>query len=299
VSESPPTPKYYVASNRVGARLLLVWPFAGGAFAVLLGLIYAFVSALITEVFDARAAFIIATPVFGGALALAGRAVCYLGRVRRASLRLPILISVGVLGYFASWQFYLNMYDQPPPFDPAPSWMMSPVTTLKLMVQLVGFHGVPLALCWILELAIILGMIVYLQKSDDSPETPFCEQCNKWADQVFHLELADSAATAAADHLRAVQPAALGALKRKPSGAGEWALVRVFRCSCGASRHVCVHHAKRVVGKSARMRYASLSPAGRKDIYFDPGSPDEIKFTPVLENLELDAAGEQALEALK
>lgn len=298
MTAAPSSPRYYVPSNRVGSRLLWAFPLVGGGLALALGLVYALLSALCTQVFESSVGFVLVTPVFGGTLALAGRAVCYLGQVRRASLRLPVMFAVGLLGYYFSWQLYLPMVDDQTVFSPSLTWVMSPPRVFHALVQYGSSQGLG-SLGWLLEAAIIFGMIAFLQKSDDEPEAPFCEACGKWTGVVFKLELADASALPAAEHLKRGEVAAVGALKKRHSGDKEWCEVRIFRCPCGASRYVCVHRAKLERGRSAGIRYYPTLAGQPKSMGLDPGSFDETHYSPVLVNLVLDEAGEKALEAVK
>jgi len=72
-------------------------------------------------------------------------------------------------------------------------------------------------------------MIVFLQQEEDDPELPFCERCGEWTAPVFQLELVASADSAAAEHLRRGEAAALAKLPARAPGAETYTLVCLFR----------------------------------------------------------------------
>ncbi len=298
MSQSPAAgPTFYRSSDRVGARLWLVLPLVGGGVGAVLGGIYAFLAGLVTQVFESPAWFVVLTPLFGAALAMAGQWVCDLGQVRRRRLRLPLTLVVGGLGLYASWHFYLNILDLRGVFDPPPTWTMTPAHLARGLAQLAASQGWFSWLGWLAEAAVVFGMIAYLVRSVDV-EVPFCERCGKWTSEAFHFELDASAAEAAAERLRRGDAAGLATLRARKTGDHFYALVRVFRCPCGASRFVSVDRAKFVPGKSAGLRSASFRP-GHRELYLDPGSFDDTEFTPVLANEVIDEKVEQQLDAVR
>ncbi len=69
---------------------------------------YAFLSYLVVGIMESEGWMVVLTPLFAAALAMLGRWVFHLGKVRRHGLRLPIALLIGAIGFYASWHIYLN-----------------------------------------------------------------------------------------------------------------------------------------------------------------------------------------------
>lgn len=270
-------------------------PVLGGGAAAALGTAYSFLSYLIAHVFEAPAALIVVTPMFGAVLAWTAQRVCNLGKVRRRRLRVPIALFVAAMGLYASWHAYLNVSELRV-FDPPPSWGMSPAQLVRGIHQLAEAQGASSWFWWLVEASTVFGMVLYLMRSAD-PEVPFCERCGTWTAEALHFELSERTGHRAAERLRAGDAAALGELEPRESGSSEYTLVRVFQCPCGASRYVCVDHATVTPGKPGGLR--TWSAGGRQELYFDIGSGRTVDFSPVLTNMVIDERQEQQLEAVR
>src|SRR5689334_11417370 len=100
-------PRYYHASNRVGAGLALWFVTVGGAGAGVLGAAYAFLCYL-AHVLELSFWLIMVTPFFAAGLGMVTSWVLDLGQVRRPAWRVPIGLFIGALGLYASWYMYVN-----------------------------------------------------------------------------------------------------------------------------------------------------------------------------------------------
>jgi hypothetical protein len=275
---------------------LLTLP-ALGAAAVALGILYAFVSSLVTQVFEEPPLFIVVTPLFGGALAAASRWIADRGQVRWRSWRLALALAMTAIGLYAGWQAYLVLADLRV-FDFTPTWTMSPARLVHGLVELADSNGRSSWFWWFVEAATVFGMVVYLIRAVDI-EVPFCEQCNAWTTTVLSFELADRDTSAAADRLLAGDAAALATMTPRPPGESEYAVLRVYRCPCAASRYVSLDRAHETAGTSAGFRTGSPAIGSRPTIYFSMGSNESIDLTAVVTNLAIDETAEQALAAAR
>jgi hypothetical protein len=274
---------------------LLTFPLLGGCAAVALGVIYAFVSSLVTQVFEEPPLFIVVTPLFGGALASASRWVANRGQVRQRRWRLALALAMTAIGLYAGWQAYFVLADLRV-FDFTPTWTMSPARLVHGIVQLAQSNGLSSWFWWFIEAATVLGMVVYLMRAVDI-EVPFCEQCHAWTTAVLTFELAGSDTSTAADRLLAGDASALAAMTPRPKGEADYAVLRVYRCPCAASRYVSLDRAHQTAGKTAGLRTGSVAIGSRPTIYFSMGSSETTDLTPVVTNLMIDEAAEQALSA--
>jgi len=265
-------PKFYRASGVLDPRVWFVVPIVGATAAAILGLIYAFVGCLITQVFEQASLFIIATPMFGAALAWAGQGVANLAHVRQRRQRRIVALIVGVLGLYASWRAYIILVDAPLEF----TWS-----------HYIG---------WTLEAVTVLGMVIYLMKSVDL-ETPFCEACKQWSREVASFEIPSEQIGVAIDKLEHGDAAAVVALRRKDRGGDSYGVVRVYRCPCGESRHASAFRATVSRGRKGGVKYSPILIGGRPKLHYDLGSSDMTDLVPQLENMAIDEATEKQLES--
>ncbi len=289
-----PAPKYYRATDRYSASLWVVLPVVGGALAVVLGTAYAFVAYLIVHVFESPAGLVIATPLFGAALAVAARPVCKLAKVRARRIRLPVALVIGVLGLYAHWHVYLNFAAELHVFAPPPSWAMSPGHLLRAMSQLADSEGATSWLWWSIEAATVVGMIAYLMRAAD-PEIPFCEQCGEWTELALTLALADGTESSVIEKLEQGDAAALGDLRPGTHSSTPYVQVRVLACPCGASRFVCVDRITTSYGKRGGVRYSPRAIGAASSLHFDLPDPDTTELHPIITNLVIDEAQQQQL----
>ncbi len=287
----PPAPVYYEPRGQLGPRIALAVP-VGAA----LGVAYAVASCLVTQVFEAPPLFVLVTPLFGGALAAASRWVADRAQVRSRRGRLALAVVTSAIALYASWQAYLVLSDLPG-LDFTPTWAMSPAKLGHGLAELASRNGRWSWVWWLAEVAIVESMIVYLMRAVDI-EVPFCERCHAWAQVVVTFELADRETRTAEARLLAGDAAALATMTPRPSGAADWAVVRVYRCECGRSRHASLDRAQREAGASAGVR--TYHAIGRRpSLYFDLGSSATTALTPIVTNLEIDERTEQALAAAR
>jgi hypothetical protein len=281
-----PAPVYYHPHEQLGPRLLLTLPVAVG-----LGIVYAFVSCLVTQVFEESPLFIVVTPLFGGAVAAASIWVADRAQVRSRHARRALAVATSAIALYAGWQAYLVLADLRI-FDFTPTWTMSPVKLAHGLVELANSNGRWSWFWWFVEAAIVVGMVVYLMRSVDI-EVPFCEKCHAWTKVVVSFELSDADTLAAKERLIAGDAAALATMRPRPRGENEYAVVRAYRCKCGSSRYVSLDRAQREAGKSAGL--STYRIGSRPSLYFDLGSSETTDLTPVVTNLEINDLTEQAL----
>ena len=300
MSEQPPraAPKYYRASGRYSPSLWVLLPLVGGALAAVLGTAYAFVAYLIAHVIESPSGLVIAAPLFGAALAVAGKSVCKLAKVRGRRIRLPVALIIGVMGLYAHWHAYLNFAAELGVFEPPPAWAMSPGNLLRAMSQLAGSEGATSWLWWSLEAAAVVGMIAYLMRAAD-PETPFCERCEQWTKLVLTFMLADGTEHTAAEKLLRGDAAALADLHPDTHRSSPYVLVRVFQCPCGASRYVCVDRVTTTYGKRGGLRSSPRAIGARPSIHLGLPDPDTTNLEPIVANLAIDEAQQQQLAAVR
>jgi hypothetical protein len=284
----PYTAVYYQPREQLGPRILLTLPVG-----IVLGIGYAFVSCLITQVFESSPAFVVATPIFGGVIAAAGSWVADRAQVRSRKFRFALAVALSAIALYVSWQAYLVLVDLRI-FDFTPTWTMSPVKLVHGLVELANSNGRWWSwFWWLVEVVVVVSMVVYLMRTTDI-EVPFCERCNAWTKVVLSFELADGDARTAGERLVAGDAAALATMRPRPRGEDQYAVVRVYRCKCGYSRYVSLDRAQREAGKSAGLStYHGIG--SRPSLYFDLGSSDTTDLTPVVTNLEIDEPTEQAL----
>lgn len=265
-------PALYRASSALDARVWFVVPVVGGAAAALIAVVYAFIGCLITQVFEQGALFIIATPMFGAALAYAGQGVANLAHVRPRKQRRVVAIIVAVMGLYAAWHAYILLVDVP--------------------LQFTVSHYIG----WVLEAATVLGMVVYLMKSVDL-ETPFCESCKQWSREVASFEIPSEQISAAIGKLEAGDAMAVVAMRGRDKDRDSYGVVRVYRCPCGASRHASVLRATIRRGRKGGVKYSPILIGGRSKLHYDLGSSDTTDLVPQLENMVIDETAEKQLES--
>jgi hypothetical protein len=164
------------------------------------------------------------------------------------------------------------------------------------MRELAAYRGVSSWFWWFIELVTVLGFIIYLTKSD--AEKPFCEKCGHWADEIFRMTFADQPSNAIAEEFVRSPAQAIQMLPEKEPGAMQYIVVRVNRCPCNAGRYASMDRMTVKAGKGASMKYRAFVP-GKKELYFDPGSPRSTDATPIVANLEIGDAVVSRLEAMR
>ncbi|HEY0191813.1 MAG TPA: hypothetical protein VGC42_11880, partial [Kofleriaceae bacterium] len=247
--------------------------------------------------FEERPMFVIATPVFGGALAVASQWVADRGQVRQQRWRLAEALAISAIGLYVAWQAYLVLADLRI-LDFTPTWTMSPARLVHGMVQLAASNGRSSWFWWFVEAAVVFGMVVYLMRTVDT-EVPFCERCHAWTMVISSFELAERDTSDAAARLLAGQAATLADLRPRPAGEPDYALVRVYRCPCATSRYVSLDRAHRSAGERSGLSTGAVAIGGRPSIHVSVGSPATTDLTPVVTNLVIDEAAERALASAR
>lgn len=287
----PPAAVYYHPREQLGPRILLTLPVG-----VVLGMIYGLVSCVITQAFEKPPLFILVTPLFGGAVAAASRWVADRAQVRSRPMRLALAVAMSAIAVYAGWQAYLVLCDLRI-FDFTPTWTMSPAKLGRGLVELANRNGRGSWFWWLVEAATVVSMVVYLMREVDI-EVPFCERCHAWTKVVVTFELSDDDTHAAEAALGARDAAALATMQPRPRGTDEYAVVRVYRCKCGSSRYVSLDRVHREAAKRAGLStYHAIG--SRPSLYFELGSSASIDLTPVVTNLQIDEATEQALASAR
>jgi hypothetical protein len=294
----PAAPRFYQATNRVGAQLGLWLPVAGGIGVLVLGTVYAFLSYLVGQVFESPPAHILITPFFAAGLVMLGLWICQLGDVRWRQLRLPVVLLVGVMGLYASWHVYLNFASSPKIFNPLPAWHMSPLRLWHALRDLADDRSAWSWVWWLLEAATVFGGIVYLM-ADSDPEVPFCEQCGQWTRQVFYRELGNKPDVAVVEEFKRGHVEVLERLGDRDHSTSTYVQLRVLNCPCGASRYACVERVTVKPGTKSEMRFGSVTPGGRAQMHWHFGNARAHAIAPLVVNMAIDDAMQEKLEALE
>lgn len=297
-THSPGAPRYYQAAERVGAGLFFWLPFLGVAGAAVLGAIYAFFEYLIGEVMEERGWLFWLPPLFALGLAATAQLICRLGKVRMRRLRKPIALLVGALGFYASWQIYLNCGNADSFTSIFTSWTRSPLGLVRAVVELAAYRGWSSWFWWSLEAVTLYLFIVYFTGELDS-EIPFCERCGEWTKEVSSFEMNDKGIDSAAEQLMRGRLEGLATLGRRNQVSDSYALVRVSQCPCLASRYVCIERASIKPGTKGKWHFGRYTPGGGSTFHYHFGTGKSTEFTPIITNMEIDDEIQQKLSALE
>jgi hypothetical protein len=289
---------YYQASEQIGAGLFLWLPLLGIFGAITLGGIYAFFEYLVGEVLDERDWVFWMPFVFALALALTANLICRLGKVRRGRLRKPIALLVAALGLYASWHIYILFANDLHIFDTEPSWLMSPLSLVRRILELARYRGWSSWLEWTAEAATIYLMCSYLIGELDS-KLPFCEHCKGWAEDTFSHEFDDENIWTAVEQLKAGHIEALANLRPRRASRDSYALARVLRCPCFQSWYLCLDSAKIKSGTKGSLHFSPNAIGAKPSWHYHFGSAQSTDFKPVITNLYLNNQMQQTLSALK
>lgn len=279
-------PTFYHASDRVSPGLFVWLPVVGGAGAVVLGTVYAFV-AYFCHVIGKPMWLIVVTPLFAATLGPLGQGVCQLGKVRRRSVRRWVVYAVTAMVLYWAWHAYLNFgREEVSPLRP--TWHMSPLMLVRAMGTMAQERGMLVVVVWLIEAATIFGVVAWGMRGLN-PEMPFCETCEQWATDRFRLQYEDGNLGPILDAFRAGRADGLAGLGRW-SGVGDLHVqVRVMECPCTASRHVTIERVKVTRGRRGRGLELQSRRSRRSGwvLNYDIGTFDESEATPVLENMKL------------
>ncbi|MEO2016688.1 MAG: hypothetical protein ABGZ53_20215 [Fuerstiella sp.] len=179
----------YQHSGRVGSVGIPLMVVIGGISAIVLAILYTYILAWIPFIYVS----FLATGGFGAVLGLIAGWSARAGKVRN-----PLLVSAfggvaGMLGLYVAWAF-----DGIARFgaEDFPGILLSPEDLMNYITFFYneGFwsigrgggamvSGIPLALIWIVEAAMIVGAS-WMLAGGFTASHPYCESCNRWTDRV-------------------------------------------------------------------------------------------------------------------